>query len=75
MLFNSDIGNFLYNTMQRRGRRPNFINFLVWGALIVGGWVVVAWSKKCYLGPDEIVSFVFLVLFKDGGRRDGIVDL
>ena len=33
--------------------------------MLVGGWVVV-WSS---LGPSEITSFVFLVLFKDGGFR------
>ena len=26
-------------------------------------------SRKSCLGPAEIASFVFLVLFKDGGRR------
>ena len=30
---------------------------------------MVTLSKKSYLGPDEIISFVFLVLFKDVGRR------
>ena len=30
---------------------------------------MVIWSKKSYLGPDEIISFVFLVLFKDVGRK------
>ena len=29
--------------------------------------VLVAWSRKSCLGPVEIASFVFLVLFKDGG--------
>ena len=32
-------------------------------------WVVLAWSRKSCLGPAEIVSCVFLVLFKDGGRK------
>ena len=27
------------------------------------------WSKTSYLGQAEIAPFVFLVLFKDGGRR------
>ena len=35
---------------------------------IVGGRVVVAWSRS-YLGLAEIASFVSLILFKDGGRR------
>ena len=31
--------------------------------------MVLVWSRKSYLGPDEIASFLFVVLFKDGGRR------
>ena len=27
------------------------------GALIVGGWGVVGWGRKSYLGPAEIASF------------------
>ena len=30
---------------------------------------MVACSKKSYLGPVDIASFVFLVSFKDCGRR------
>ena len=30
--------------------------------------MVVAWSRKSYLGPAETASFVLLVLFKDGVR-------
>ena len=29
----------------------------------------MAWSRKSCLGPAEIPSAVFLVLFKDGRRR------
>ena len=29
----------------------------------------MACSRKSYLGPAEIASVVFLVLFKDEGRR------
>ena len=29
----------------------------------------MAWSRKSYLGPTEIASFVFLVLFKDGEKN------
>ena len=54
--------------MRGRDRKPNFVKFVIWSALIASGWVV-AWSRKSYLGPDEITSFVCLVLFKDGGRR------
>ena len=28
--------------------------------------MVVAWSRDYCLGPAEITSFVFLILFKDG---------
>ena len=38
--------------------------FCGWRVLIVGGWVVLAWSRKSDLGTAEIVSCVFLVLFK-----------
>ena len=37
-------------------RRPSFV-FVVWSALIVGGWVVVAWGRKSYLGPVKIAYF------------------
>ena len=66
LLFNFDIVNLLLKTNGGRGRRPNFVIFVVWSALIVGGWVVVARSRKSCLRPPEITSFVFLVEFKDG---------
>ena len=48
---------------------PNCVICVVSRALI-GGWgVVVAWSRKCCLGPSETASFVSRVLFKDGGRK------
>ena len=31
--------------------------------------MVLVWSRKSCLGPTEIASFVFLVLFKDGQCR------
>ena len=31
--------------------------------------MVLVWIRKSCLGSAEITSFVFLVLFKDGGRR------
>ena len=34
---------------------------------------VGAWSTKPCLGPTEIASFVFLVLFKDGGRSMSLI--
>ena len=50
-----------------RDRRPNFVIFLVWRALIAGGWVMVAWSKNSCLLPCLLSSFVFL------GRNEGKV--
>ena len=64
LLFNSDIGNLLIKANGGRDRRPNFVIFVIWTALIVGGWVVVAWSRKSCLGPAEISSFVFLIYSK-----------
>ena len=37
---------FRKNPMEGRERRPNFVIFVVGSALIVGGWVMVAWSKS-----------------------------
>ena len=36
---------------------PHFI-FMVWSAVVVGGWLMVAWGRKSYLGPAEISSIV-----------------
>ena len=59
--------NFLCKTNVERDRRLNFVIFAVWSSLIAGGWTVLVWSRKFYLGPPEKAYFVFLVLFKDGG--------
>ena len=40
--------------------RLNFI-FVVWSAVIVSGWFVVACGRKLYLGTAEISFFVSLV--------------
>ena len=50
-------------------RRPHFVIFVVWKALIVLGCLLVAWGRKPYLGPAEISCFVYLVQFKDGQRK------
>ena len=50
LLVNSDIVNFLLRTNEGRDRRPNFVIFVVWSALTIGGWVVVAWNRKSFLG-------------------------
>ena len=65
LFFNSDIVDFLFKTNGERDR-SNSVIFEVWSALIVGGWVVIVKSRKPYLEPA-----VFLLLFKDGGRRVG----
>ena len=48
-----------FNNQWGRDRRPDFVIFVVWSALIVDGWVVMAWSKKSCLGPAAILSFCF----------------
>ena len=63
LLLNCDIVNFLLKTNLGKNRRPNFVIFVVWSALVVGWWVLVTWSRKSCLEPAEIASFAFLVLF------------
>ena len=70
LLFNSVIMNLLLNINWGRNRRFSFTIFVVWSTLVGGGCVLVgvllvAWSRKSCLGPTEIASFVFLVLFED----------
>ena len=70
--FQSDIANLLLNTNGGRNRRPNFVIFVVWYTLIVGGWVFgggVGGVEQLKLGQAEIASFVSLVLFKNAGRK------
>ena len=69
--------NLLLKNNEGRDRRPHFVFcccclfffFVAWSAVFVGGWVVVAWVRKSYLGPTEIPSSVYLVQFKDAGCR------
>ena len=42
-----------------RGRRPNFVIFVVCSALIVGEWVVVARGRRSFLGPAKNASYCF----------------
>ena len=35
--------------------------------------MLVAWGRKSYLGPAEISGFVYVVFFKDGGRRVSLI--
>ena len=52
-LYNSDIVNLHLNINRGRSKRPNFVIFVVWYTLIVGGLVsvgvLVAWSRKSCL--------------------------
>ena len=63
--FDSNMANPLLKTKGRRDRRFNVVIFMVWSALIVGRWLVVAWGEKYCFGLAEISSLVLLVLFKD----------
>lgn len=45
---------------------PSLFIFVVGSALIVGGWVVMVWSRKYYLGLA-----VFLGYFKEDGTKGG----
>ena len=73
LLFNSDIVNLLLNINKGRNKITNFVIFVVWYTLIVGGLVsvgvLVGWSIKSCLGPAEIASFVSLVLFRNVGHK------
>ena len=51
--FIADIENLLLKSNGVRERRPNFAIFVVWDALIVGGWVLVIYGRKYYLRPAE----------------------
>ena len=55
VLFNTDIVNFVWKT-DEAGSIVLLI-FFFGGAWIFGGWGVVGWGRKSYLGPAEIVSF------------------
>ena len=61
LLFNSDIVNHLLKINGGRNRKPNFVIFVIWSALIVGRWLVVAWDRMSCLGPAEISSFMSLI--------------
>ena len=54
------VGHGLYqlilkNHIDGRDRRPSFVLSVVCSALIVDGWVVLAWCRKSYIGPAEIM--------------------
>ena len=56
LLFNAGIVNLLLKPMGE-ATEGLILFFVVWSALIVGGWVVVAWGRKSCLGPVKIASF------------------
>ena len=68
LLFNSDIVNLLLKGNGGSGRRPHFVIFVVWSALIVGGWVVVAWSRnssyKTIVLIFDLIKTAFLSSYK-----------
>ena len=61
LFFNSMVNPPL-KTNARRDRRFNFVTFVVWSALIVSKWLVVARSGNSCFRLAEISSLVFLVL-------------
>ena len=66
LFFDSDMVNPLLKTNARGDRRFNFVIFVVWSAIIVGRWLVVAWGGNSYFSLAGISSLVFVVLFKEG---------
>ena len=46
----------LLKTIDGGGKRPNYVHFVVCGALIFSGWVVLAWSRKSNLQLAKIAS-------------------
>ena len=43
------------NHIDGRDRRPSFVLSVICSALIVGGWVVLAWSRISYWGTAEMM--------------------
>ena len=56
LLFNAGIVNLLLKPMGE-ATEGLILFFVVWSALIVGGWVVVAWGRKSCIEPVKIASF------------------
>ena len=50
-------------------QKTSFCNFCSLESSNFHRLVVVAWGKKSYLGPAKIPSFVYLLQFRNGGRR------
>ena len=56
LLFNTDIGNFVWKINEGVAGNVFLLIFLFGGAWIVGGWWW-RWGRKSYLGLAEITSF------------------
>ena len=56
LLFNIDIVNFVWKTDERGAESIALLIFVLWRCLNFGGWGVVEWGRRSYLGPAEIVS-------------------
>ena len=52
-----------------KNRRPNLVVFVVWSALIAGGWVVVGYGRKSFSGPAEISSLFVPGLIRGLGMQ------
>ena len=50
-------------------RRPKVVAFVVWSAVIGGGWVVVGYGRKSYSGPAEISSLFVPGLIRGLGTQ------
>ena len=57
LLFNTDIVNFVWKTNEGEAASIVLLIFFFGGASIFGGWGVMGWDRKSYLGPAEIASF------------------
>ena len=44
MIFFNDVD--IVNLLLKNKRPPNVVVFVVWSALIVGGWVVMTWVES-----------------------------
>ena len=65
LFFDSDMVNPLLKTNARRGRF-NFVIFVIWSAVNVGRWLVVAWGgNSSFSLTFEISPLVFLILFTE----------
>ena len=71
LFLNSDIENLLLKTDGGKDIKPNFAIFVVWSALIIGEYVVVAWGRKCCKSRQKLHlwSYWFNVRMVDAGFK------